>query len=121
MSERQGLELLPQPSAQPVTRAPNFKECYSNTLRFRLSPIECILTFGSQPDIGAGSAAIQDEVSVIMTLSFLKTLSINFGKSVAAIEGELGEPIKVTQKGLITDEQLQMLVKGLRDNPLIVP
>src|SRR5438132_720451 len=105
------------PPAQPtqqIVRAQNFKECYSNTLRFRLTPTDCTITFGNQPDIGAPVVIIQDEVTVTLTLSFLKTLAIDFSRTVTEIENALGEPIKVFGPSLVTDEQLQNSVRVIR-------
>jgi hypothetical protein len=110
-----------QPVPQQIVRAPNFKECYSNTLRFRLTPIDCTITFGNQPDVGAPVVVIQDEVTVTLTLSFLKSLAIDLSRTVAAIEDAIGEPIKVFAPSLVSDEQIQSSVKVVRDNPLIVP
>jgi hypothetical protein len=111
-----------QPAQQQITRALSYKECYGNTLRFRLTPTDCTITFGNLPDVGgAPVVVIQDEVTVTLTLSFLKTLAINFSGVVAAVENTLGEPIKVLSKSLVSDEQLQALIQVIKDNPLIVP
>jgi hypothetical protein len=82
-----------------------------------MSPTDCTLTFGFLPDVNAPVQVIQDEVTISMTLPLLKSLVINFVKTVAAIERELG-PIKVVAKTLATDEQIASVIQVLRDNPL---
>ena len=109
-----------QPTAQvpPIMRSSKYQEVYSNSVRVRLSTTDCTLTFGNSVDFpGAPPNLVQDEVTVFLTIAFLKSLSINLSAMVKAIEAEIG-PIKFPRQGLASDESLVASVEIFRTHPL---
>jgi len=103
----------------PVARSPRYQEVYANGVRFRISPIDCTLTFGMSPDIpGAPANLVQDEVSITFTHAFLKILPRNLTAVVEAIEKEIG-PIRIPERNVPSKERITALTQALRETKLV--
>jgi hypothetical protein len=108
----------PPPQTPLIARSPRYQDVYANSVRVRISPIDCSIVFGSAIEIpGAPPGIVQEEVTVTMSLPFAKVLLLHLGKTVGAIEKELGN-IKVPAKSLPTDIIEENVSRMLKDNPL---
>jgi hypothetical protein len=119
MSDQREQGQSPAPQQPPaVIRSQKYQEVYSNTVRVRITTTDCTLTFGNTVEFpGAPPNLIQDEVTLFLSIPFLKSLALNLGAIVKAIEAEIG-PIKFARGGLPSDEIVAAAVEVFRTNPL---
>jgi hypothetical protein len=104
---------------QPIfTRSNAFRLLYSNFVRMRVAPGECMITFATVTDVpvqvpvqGQNQVAnittrniIQEELAVALPWPVLKTLVMQLNDVLRAIENQVG-PIKGT-KSTATSDQL---------------
>jgi hypothetical protein len=114
----QGQSPAPQQLPPPVVRSQKYQEVYSNSIRVRLTTTDCTLTFGNTVEFpGAPPNLVQDEVTLFLSIPFLKSVSLNLSAIVNAIEAEIG-PIKFHRSGLPSSEAVAAAVEVFRNHPL---
>lgn len=108
-----------------VTRAPDFKARYSNYFRMRIGPGECIVTFCTITDAPVPQVSaiglpqqitlLQEDFSLTVTWSILKSLVQQLDEVLQAVEQETGKQRPV-RTSLTSEQAIQAYRNNLRQN-----
>lgn len=109
-----------------LARSSSYRLVYADAFSIKASAVDLGVTFGTSilipvPAPGgrmAQGTAVQEEVTVTMTLPVLKAFLLNLSKIIETIEGVNG-PIRVPQSLLPTEDRLETVRQNLRNNPLV--
>src|SRR5882762_2453679 len=100
---------VPQQHRPLAVKSLSHRVVYADTFSIKATPIDCSITFAAQTVLnisGPQGIAIQEEVTVAMSLAILKSLFIHMEKIVEILESALG-PIRITQGLVPTDAQME--------------
>ena len=117
---------VPQQHRPLAVKSLSHRVVYADTFSVKATPIDCSITFAAQTVLNISGPqgianqvpAIQEEVTVAMSLAILKSLFIHMEKIVEILESALG-PIRITQGLVPTDAQMETVRQLLRNNPLV--
>jgi hypothetical protein len=86
----------------PWVRSAEHRTVYANALRVRPTPYDLGLVFGTQTDITDSPNAVQEEVTVILSLAYAKIVASHLAIAIAAAESVMG-PIKLPADAIASD------------------
>jgi hypothetical protein len=106
-----------QVALQIGLKSPQWRSFYANSFTFNLTPFDCNVTFQSPVNVGPGRLALQEEMTVYLTISSLKVLYLHVKSMLEAYENELG-PVQVTTAAKPTEQNSEQVRDMLRSTPI---
>jgi hypothetical protein len=112
------------PVGMPQLASKEYRIIYSDTFTVKASPVDFGITFGTQttsPVQREGQFGeiniIAKEITVMMSLASLKTLTQHLASAVEIIESEIGK-IRTTKASILNDDQKNVIRNNMKSNPL---
>lgn len=96
------------------TRSNDFRQVYANTYNFQFNGIDLVMKFGILHELANPSGGMEEQVSVIVNLSGMKTLALFLSAMTDAHEAATGTKIPLSPETQATLAKIQLDIDAAR-------